>query len=273
MGIKMECKKIQDLLPEFISGNIQQERKGEIQQHLSTCPSCQMEYEQLQEIWQKLADLPQEKPGPQLRPRFYTMLEAYKQGMQQSHKKTRWWENVSRWLSNLYPQKPALQFGVAVAFLVIGLFAGQWLQLGGNEQIVQLRDEVRQMRQMVMLSMLQQQSPSDRLKGVSWSYQMEQADPQVVNALIETLNQDPNVNVRLAAADALVLFLDYPSVKQSLIQSLLSQKSPLVQIELIDILVRLREKGSVQAFEKILQQKGLHNEVRQRARWGLQQLG
>ena len=55
------------------------------------------------------------------------------------------------------------------------------------------------MRQLVTLSLLQQQSAGDRLQGVNWSYRVEQPDTAVLAALLTTVNHDPNVNVRLAA--------------------------------------------------------------------------
>ena len=51
---------------------------------------------------------------------------------------------------------------------------------------------------------MQQQSASDRLRGVNYAYRVEQSDPEVLGALLTTVNHDPSVNVRLAAVDAVV---------------------------------------------------------------------
>src|SRR5207253_8403487 len=59
------------------------------------------------------------------------------------------------------------------------------------------------MKQMVVLSMLQQQSAGARLEGVTWSTRDQQLDPKVLSALLHTLRHDPSVDVRLAALDAL----------------------------------------------------------------------
>ncbi len=66
------------------------------------------------------------------------------------------------------------------------------------------------MRQLVALSLLQQQNASDRLRGVNYAYRVEQSDPQVLSALLTTLDHDSNVNVRLAAVDAVRNFTDSP---------------------------------------------------------------
>ncbi len=49
-----------------------------------------------------------------------------------------------------------------------------------------LRDEVRDLRKMVALSMLQQQSASERLMGVSWTGQLDHPDSQIVYCLCST---------------------------------------------------------------------------------------
>jgi hypothetical protein len=61
------------------------------------------------------------------------------------------------------------------------------------------------MRELVALT-AGQQSASERLRGVSWANQVESSDGQVLAALLDSVNHDPNVNVRLAAADALRTF-------------------------------------------------------------------
>ena len=45
--------------------------------------------------------------------------------------------------------------------------------------------------------MMQDQSPSARMRGVTYSEQMAQPDPQVQQALLHAVNHDSNVNVRL----------------------------------------------------------------------------
>ena len=54
------------------------------------------------------------------------------------------------------------------------------------------------MREMLMLSLMQQQSATERLRGVSGSMQIDQPGTEIVRALLETFMHDPNVNVRLA---------------------------------------------------------------------------
>src|SRR5262245_45848096 len=48
------------------------------------------------------------------------------------------------------------------------------------------------MRAMVTLSLLQQPSASEHLKGVSWTGSLEHPDSEVLQTLLETLVHDPN---------------------------------------------------------------------------------
>jgi hypothetical protein len=122
------------------------------------------------------------------------------------------------------------------------------------------------------LSLLQQQSASERLRGVSWSSQVQRPEEAVLSALLQTLNSDPNVNVRLAALDALQGFSSIREVRQDLLQSLEKQKSPLVQITLIDWLVETKDRRAVEVLTRMSDEPRTEPRVRERARWGLRQL-
>ena len=101
---------------------------------------------------------------------------------------------------------------------------------------------------------------------------MDQPDKEVISALLSTLNHDPNVNVRLAAANALALYGNDQMIKQGLIRSLQQQKSPLLQVELIGILVNIKDKTSITAFKELIQDRNINQIVRERAQWGIAQL-
>lgn len=269
------CEEIQNLLPDYFQENLDEETKIHIQTHLQTCSSCQIEFETIGELWEKMSLVADEKPSENLKANFYTLLSAYKEGLQQADSKVSIVERISFWLEKLWPRKPVFQFGYAVLFLAFGLVLGRWVFTTNqtNGEIAQLREELKNVNQLVTLSLLRQQSPSERLKGVSWTYQLSQPDPEVITALVQTLNNDSNINVRLAAVDALSLFIELPKVKNELIQSLLKQTYPLVQIELIDVLVKTREKSSIDVFETLIQRQEIDNAVRQHAQWGIQQIG
>ncbi len=270
----MKCDQLKNYIPDLLLDELDERTKSEIEQHLSICQKCEEEVENLSMVWTKLGSIPEQQPSSDLRLRFETMLEAYKQGLQQAIVRKRLREVVNSWLEKWLPRQPIFQLATAMILLIIGVVIGSRLNLvkSHNGEMTQLRSEVQNMRRMVALSLLKQQSPSERLQGVSLSYQLEQPNSEILTTLLNTLNYDPNVNVRLATIDALYLFSDRPMIRQGLIESLARQQSPLVQIEIIDLLVEIREKRSIQALRKLIEDNHLNTDVRERAKWGIGKL-
>jgi HEAT repeat protein len=125
---------------------------------------------------------------------------------------------------------------------------------------------------MVALSLLQQQSASERLRGVDYTVGMPAMEPGVVSALIQAVKNDPNVNVKLAAIDALTKVSGNAGVRQSLASSLERQDSPMVQAALIDYVVDARDKQAVGALKEFTARPDLNPLVKQRADMALRQL-
>ena len=270
----MKCDEVREQLPDYWTGALDETATREIEAHLGSCSTCRAEAETLSAIWKKLGAIPEERPGRALRARFETTLEAYVQGLRQAERGSSTRAKLDQWLDGWWPRQPAFQFGFAVTFLAIGLLAGY--SLTGNSrsdgEVARLHEEVRHTRQLVALSLLQQQSASERLKGVDWSYRIPRPDSQVLSALLQTVNYDQNVNVRLAALDALHQSAGNSTVRRGLVEALDRQTSPMVQIALIDVLVDVRDKEATGALKDLMQETGLNPEVHERAQWALEQL-
>lgn len=252
------CEQFQALLPEYWSGAISVNQHKQVDQHLGGCAECRAESEYLARVWTNLELIPAGSPGPALRARFYESLDAYKRGAEEVVVKKRvWWWN-----------RPLIPYAAAAAMLAIGVFAGRTFEFRKDTtQFGELRGEVDKMRQLVTLSLLQQQSATDRLQGVSWAYRVEKSDTEVVGALLKTVREDQSVNVRLAAVDALRTFAKAsPLVRKALIQSIAKQDSPMVEIALMDVLVELREPSALDPVKALSQDLKQPAEVRERAR-------
>jgi len=271
----MNCDEVRDQLPDYWTGALEESAKARMQAHFASCPACRAEAETLSAIWKKLGAIPEERPGRALCARFEATLEAYMQGLRQAERGPSTRERVDKWLEGWWPRQPVFQFGFALAFLAIGLLVGYSItqnSRGGGGEVAQLREEVRHTRQLVALSLLQQQSASERLKGVDWSNRIPRPDTQVLSALLHTVNYDQNVNVRLAALDALHQSANNQMVRSGLVEALDRQTSPMVQIALIDLLAEIRDKEAADALKELMQESGLNPEVRERAQWALGQM-
>jgi hypothetical protein len=215
--------------------------------------------------------MPQEKPSAALRSRFYEKLEAYKEGLDKGRDKARPGRAVSRWLGRLWALHPAVSFSAAAALIVLAGTAG-YLTGDRGRAVGELRREVEDIRQTAAVSLLAQPSTAERLRGISYTERVEAPGRPVLDALLRTLDEDPNVNVRLAAVDAIYLFAGQPGVKEGLLRSLSRQESPLVQVSLIDLLVSIRERRAVEALKTLAADEKLEPGVRQKAESGVKEL-
>ena len=271
----MTCDRIRESFADYLAGDLDEESLRAIRSHLAACPACRSEIEELSAVWTKLGVLPQEQPSPGLRQKFYGTLEAYLAGMEGERDRPGLGRSLARLAARFVPRRPAYQAALALALLTVGLGCGFWLgggRPGIKSEVSSLRQEVGDMRQMVALSLLQQPSSSDRLKGVSWAENVREPARPTLDALLRTLNEDPSVNVRLAAVDALYLFAARNEVREGLVDSLGRQRSPLVQAALIDLLVGVREKRAVEALKVLAANKKLEPRVRLKAETGVKEL-
>jgi hypothetical protein len=173
-------------------------------------------------------------------------------------------DQVASYLYQLGLSRGGIQAAYSLVILLIGLGAG-YLMMNDNDktEISALSTEMKEMKSMMMLSLLEKESPSARIKAVSLTQNMKDVDNEIINALFHTLSHDNNTNVRLEALDALVRYSDRPLVRVGLIESLAEQDNPLVQLGLADIMVLLQDKQAKAALEGILNNDDLTEDVRE----------
>lgn len=256
----LECGEAREMIAAYWRRELADADAAALREHLATCADCGAEMAALGGLWERLGDLPVPEPSPTLDVRWQLTMDAL------TGPPRRVWS-----LAQFWPRTPAWQAAVAFGCLVIGLVAGMNLP-HQNQEIAKLRDEVASTREMVVLSLLQQQSATERLRGVDYTGRLPNMAPDVVSALTRAVAHDPSVNVRLAAIDALSKAAGKPAVLQSLTQMLPEQDSPMVQAAMIDYLVDARDRGAVGTLRRLAAQADLNPTVQERARYALQQL-
>jgi HEAT repeat protein len=162
----------------------------------------------------------------------------------------------------------------AVALVLTGVAIGLWITKTQqqNEEMLALRKEVEKTNAQIQSMLENENSASQRLLGVNVALQMEKPGDEVVRALVKAMNEDPNSNVRLAALDALGKFHTEPAVRTAIIKSLSTQKDPIVQIALIQLLVRMKEKGVVKELERMVEDEQNIKAVKDEAYHGILRL-
>ena len=256
------------LIPQYLAGELTLAEREHFKEQLEADEELRHEVEELGVLWAGLGSLPEERPSAALRARFYRRLSDVQNDVARPlGRGYAWWKPG---LQGLVPQTT-----IAVAVFLLGMYVGRANMAGhagATAEVERLDTEVQGLRQTVALTLLDRQSATSRLEGISWSSRVERPDRDLVSALGTALNRDPNTNVRLAALDALEKFSGDPGIRKVLIDALSHQDSPLVQIALIDALVQLRDHAAAPEFRRLTGDAEVNAAVRQRAQWGLQKL-
>lgn len=260
----MKCENDKVQLTNWINNEMTDAERQAFEVHLAGCPDCVQELEAMQFVWNMAGEITVPEPSANMGVKFHAMLDAYKE--MQDEKKNVLSGFVEK-LKRLFTFQPGMQFTYSIVLVVVGigfgyLFTRESTGYADKKQVAALSSEMHQMKEMMMLSLLENPSASERIKGVSYTNEVTAQNKDVIDALLTTLNNDPNVNVRLATLEALTHFSDNPAVREGLVQSIVQQESPLVQSALADTMKKLQDKRSIKSFRKLLQQKDLDQSVR-----------
>lgn len=166
----------------------------------------------------------------------------------------------SVWRSRTYRMMQA-----AAVLLVAAAGFGSGIWFAGHQQ-------TNQETSTAMTALISAELPASRRIQTVQEMAASQGSDQIIAALVEAMNGDPNVNVRLAAAEALYRFRDERPVRKALAESLNNQSDPNMQITLIDILVRIRSREGVRVMKQLLLADGLQPVVRTRLEAGIADL-
>jgi hypothetical protein len=253
----MDCETARAQLAARLTG-VRPAEAAALDEHLRSCTACAREAEEVRDTWALLADIPAAPAdSARMRERFDAAL------LNRTHA-PRWWLG------------PGLQAAAAVLLVAVGVLIGRQTapRPAVDSAIAELRQELRATRQMVSLSLLQQQSASERLRGISYTTEIDQPGSEVVSALLDTLLHDPDANVRLRSVEALKRFADRANVRRAAVDALTQRtSSPLVQVALIDFLVEANDRDSITSLRQLSEDAMVNTTVRARAAWGLQHIG
>jgi len=265
----MKNIKNEELILEYLENRIEKDRKKEIEIILKEAGYNLNELEDLKYVQNNLEEITIPEPSENMDNNFYQMLEKQKR---HSSIPLLLFKNLINWLQNINHQKVVTRLAYSFVLLFTGWIIGFWFTPDSRHeaQITTMTSEIHEMKEMMTLTLLNQPSPSDRIKALSNISEHKMIDDKILHYLIEILNNDPNVNVRLITVEVLSGFSNQSKVKNSLIESINLQESPLVQIALADAMIKLEEKDSVIALQKLLERRDLNHTVRKRIVHGLQ---
>ncbi|MCH2449746.1 MAG: hypothetical protein MK198_06315 [Gracilimonas sp.] len=251
-------KKYEQLLAEYLSGELDAEGKSKVEELIATGEIDFMEFRELETLYEELGAIPAPKPATKGHERFYKMLEEAKQA-----KRKPWFQSITEHIKSLRSVLTMPRLAYAVILMVIGGFIGSQLT-NDRTDIEQLSLEMQTMKELMMVNMLEGSSAADRLKAVNISTELPSVDTEAIHALLFTLNNDPSVNVRVQAIEALKRWGDNERVREGLVRAITKQESPIVIIELADAMIELELRNGAVEFERLLQERELDYSVRQK---------
>lgn len=268
----MKCNQYQEQIDSYLNEELAGEELNNLEQHLQTCTGCKESLESSRQLWTLMGEITVPAVSDNMPVRFQAMMDNYKGSL---HEKKNIFQEWKDRLKQLWSLQPRMQLGYSLVLIAAGVTIGFFLNrqgMEGHREIAQLSSQVHEMKEMMMLSLLENPSASERIKGVSYTTEIKNANDEVINALFTTLNNDPNVNVRLVTLEALSGLAGNAAVREGLVQSIIQQDSPLVQSALADAMLKLQEKRSVKPFQKMLEQKSLDNGIRKKIEKTIHQL-
>jgi hypothetical protein len=256
----MKCEEVEFKMIDYLDKSLAESECQDIEKHLETCERCLDELKDTQQVLKLISNSEMIKPDDSLRINFYHMLHSE---IKKSGKSTlSIHKTIAPWYSS-----PQYRIAAGIALLICGTFIGMLINGGfhyssASNELKQLRSEVLDLKKATMFTMLKEESSSDRIQAVSYAGDLRNPDQNVIDELINTLNNDKNVNVRMAAAYALSKFADQRSVSDSLVKSLSHQSDPILQVTLINILAERKEKSALRPIQEIIANKSTLKEVK-----------
>jgi hypothetical protein len=232
--MKTKCEEVKINLPEYIDKKLDEAKQEAISSHLEGCDSCRALHAELSSFLTYLDNFPEPEPPLGMKEEFMEMAAGVK-----------------------IPGKRktlVIPLWIRVAAMLILFFGTYWVghRVGAGKAemaTLQLSNQLHEQKQQVMLATLKDYTGPQKIEAVYNISQSGQASDELINALVYTMNSDKNVNVRLAAINALSEMMDKNErVKTELIRSLRVQENSLLQISLIQVLT---ESGVKEAKDEI----------------------
>lgn len=249
----MDYKEFKNLIVDYITGNLEEAKQKEFEDFLLDNPNYNEEFEATTRMLDAIDD---EAPmhSELMDKKFYELIKS----SEKTSEKTLFLSKLEKILFGSFPK----QLAFTLVVLTIGFFVGN--ELKSDDRVEVAQQETENVRSQLVLTLLDQPSANKRLQAVNEVNKLNKVTETIIKALFSTLNNDPNVNVRLSAIEALKNYTEIPLVREGLVASIIHQKSPLVQVELADLMVVLQEKKAVQSFKKLLKEEDVNTSAKEK---------
>ncbi len=279
-------KKVEELFADYLEGKLTEK---ELDVFFSESPTARQEFEELKQLFEELPEAVQPEVSGDADDRFYAFLEEEKRKAAPRFRIA--FREVFRYAAMVLAVGSAYYFGsrkqevttiekpvyitrIDTVRVMVPVTREQEKPKAPAvmEELASIKKEVSQINEVqhkMILAMLRQESAASRLEAIHYSFNLETADGSLMDALFQTLEQDPSVNVRLAALEAVGRFELSPSMRENLVLSLAEQNDPALQMALITKLTELREVKALPVFAGMMNNPDVPENIRDRAEMGM----
>ncbi len=254
----MKCTDIKNLFIDYLDNNLDRLSRLELEKHIKKCKECSGELSQLILLNEKIIKARMISTPDSLFESFMFNLEKEK-------------NKLNTRMSGIF-NLSWLKIAASILIFITGTLFGILITKSYlvNTRVKDLENEIGNLKQVVAITMFGQHTTSEKIKALNYYGETRKVNPKFINALAYALQNDDNVNVRIAAVKALFRYKDVEEVNELLIKSLNDQNEPMIQIVLIKFLVDNREKEAVESLKYLINDDETNIVVRQYAEKGLQ---
>jgi len=260
----MNCKKAAQMI-DYIDDKLSSIEKSLMENHISQCVECKKMLSETQIVIQKINDISLNHPSSNLKKSFDEMLEKEEELV--SKKRI---TNLGK--NRIIPLK-YLQIAASIVILLSGYLIGHYSTNGKNQtEILALKDNALLLKKDLILSKLDSKSPTERIKALDEAMSLGSMDSDLIEALKDRIRYDSNVSVRLATVLSLSNFEKLDVFTTELIETLVNEKNPSVQIEIVQALVKIGDKKAIIPMQKLLAEGGIRPLVKSELNFSIAQL-
>ena len=194
------------------------------------------------ELWDALGTIEAQEPSAQLRQGFYQKLEDASRPTTMAR------------LRDLLGFSGNMGWLTAALCVLVGLGTGQMLEESGESEdarLVALEQNVSMLSRTLILDRLDNDEPGKRLRGVLDAAFIAADDTEIANALLLRATDDRVRAVRVAAIDALGSNIGTAGIGQQIMDSIPVVESPVVQLALIDLVLRNGDREQLEQLLKL----------------------
>jgi len=249
----MNCKQSEKWISEFYESQLSNQQAEQLKKHLNGCKDCSGLFDDYDMIINSLSSLPNVESPKEIKSSFLHELNRPK-------------------VIDLKPTEPkrrsskiqALQIAASfVLFFMIGFFAKDLMNDNRIENYIsELKTENETLKNNMVLALLENQSPSMRIKAIDIYEKNDVRNDEIIKVLLDKMNNDSNDNVRMAAIKSISKFISFSEIKKEFIQQLKKEKNPNIQILIIEALSNIKEIEIINAMKYLKNRQDVEEYVK-----------